>query len=149
MRAFVLSLSNLLVAINDRLLLKEKILDFFPRNSPILVHLFMEELRRVNMTHHLELLSQSNHRLFSVGHELLQVLIPQLLASTAFPRALPASFCNGIAKENEGEKTIHINTRNRYLQSAARSSRRKFQPRIRAEHKFLWFSASGCDVTAS
>lgn len=57
------------------------------------------------MTHHLELLSQSNHRLFSVGHELLQVLIPQLLASTALPRALPASFCNGIAKENEGEKT--------------------------------------------
>lgn len=24
-----------------------------------------------------------------------------------------------------------------------------FSLRIRAEHKFLWFSASGCDVTAS
>lgn len=44
------------------------------------------------LTIHLELLPQSKHRLFSVGHELLQVLIPQLLASTALPRTLPASF---------------------------------------------------------
>lgn len=55
------------------------------------------------MTHHLELLSQSDHRLFSVGYELFQVLISQLLPSTALPRTLPASFCNG-RKNSEGKK---------------------------------------------
>jgi len=35
------------------------------------------------------------------------------------------------------------------MESAALSPRLKFRPRIRAEHKFLWFSASGCDVTAN
>lgn len=57
---------------------------------------FVKRLK--NATHHLELLPQSKHRLFSVGYELLQVLIPKLLASTALPRTLPASFCKRNAK---------------------------------------------------
>ena len=47
-------------------------------------------------THHGQLVLQGEHSLFPAGHQLLQVLVPELLAGAALPRALPAAFQLGL-----------------------------------------------------